>query len=509
MSSRVPMLVLLIFFLQGCVGGRDVGNRYRAERDLYRANREIGRQRIRPDLVSTKERNAALDRYEDIVNRYGALPVLQDSSEAARASRDVHGIVARALLSAAYLQGELGDSTAMLEKYNRLEREFSDLPTVSGEVAFARGQLAEASGDWALAADRYQEVVDKVRPRPLDAGLPGVVMSLPMRIVSLRLQAAGDSTQSAPLMEGAQRYYENVTDTAPGTVADADARWISASLSRQLGRPSEAMRELAALDSLLRSSDIPGRDPARARLAMIELSEEQRAPQDSIVAMGRRLVRDYPDSPMAPKALLTVAMSLVQAKRDDDALEMLDQVEEDYSNHVDIAAAAMLYRGHVLEQDGKWPQALTAFNTVQASYPLTSSALAAPLEIAAHYDRVGDETSRDQALEAAERKYRGFLERYPNNPVSLEARERLIQTLAKRKKFDDMVTEMTGLGELAIKSPQGMRYMINAANVALVQLADTTRAAEILDHLADEFSGKELGHWAAKQAQQLRGQPER
>ena len=60
--------------------------------------------------------------------------------------------------------------------------QYADLPTVSAEVALARGRIAESKGQAGPAADFYESIAARIDPDPAGVGVAGAVMELPLRI---------------------------------------------------------------------------------------------------------------------------------------------------------------------------------------------------------------------------------------------------------------------------------------------------------------------------------------
>jgi len=163
-----------------------------------------------------------------------------------------------------------------------------------------------------------------------------------------------------------------------------------------------------------------------------------------------------------------------------------------------------LARGRVLEQNGRWSEARETFRALPVDQPTSDAALQAPLEIAGHYARANDETGLTNALTDAEKHYRDFVARYPPGHPAFAARVKLAQTLALQKRYGDAVTELVEIAESMNGAPDGARYFVDAAGMALNQMNDKTRAAEILDRVAKLYPSAKVGQWAVAEATRLR-----
>ena len=144
MKRALALALLLSTFVAACAGDPDLGTRFRAERALWNASAEVQRLSIRPELVSEAT-------WRKTVETFTAIPSEYPAKGKRAAAVELRGVHAHALLAAARIYGSLGDSVAMLDVYSRIENEYKDLPLITGEVAFARGRIAESQGDWDAA----------------------------------------------------------------------------------------------------------------------------------------------------------------------------------------------------------------------------------------------------------------------------------------------------------------------------------------------------------------------
>jgi TolA-binding protein len=148
---------------------------------------------------------------------------------------------------------------------------------------------------------------------------------------------------------------------------------------------------------------------------------------------------------------------------------------------------------------------LETYRSLPVLYPISEEALMAPLEIAKHHFRVGDEEATATALSQAERSYRDFINRYPPGPPTVFAREHLAQALALQLEYDSAITELLSLGDDLVGTPKGVSLLLAAARMAFSDLADTARAVAILDHTAEVYAKADVGKWASTEAARLRG----
>jgi tetratricopeptide (TPR) repeat protein len=513
---RVALLVLLAMVIASCATNRDVGRRYRAERDFMRADWEFQNLSIRPGDVGEDRWAALARRFEAIADRYGAESA---AGEASPVRQEIRAVAARALFAAARIHADLGDSNRVEALYDRMAVDFSNLPEVAAEVALIRGGIAERRGDRLAAAALYQGVVDQVAPEAGATGAAGMVLELPLQIARLRAHdATGESRADAYV--SARAYYERLAQDPAGGVIPVDAQVRLAQVAGDLGRWDEATAILQRLEAHLRSLKDPPRPPADIRFAIYGVQSRAGVDLELSRQTLTSLLEDYPDTvAIAPQVLLALASNASRRGRIDEALANLDRIVAEWSDkNAGAASHALLTKGRLLENQGRWTDALTTFRAVATQFPLSEAALQAPLEIVLHYARLSDaeaakgdaEAAKSDveatktALSQAESGYREFVSRFPPGRLTAIARANLARVLALQDKHDAAVTELVRLGDDLAGSSQGAVLLLEAARIAFTDLGDTARAIGILDHAGEVYARTGSGRWAVTEAARLR-----
>ncbi len=507
-AGMTMLLALIALGTLSCSNEFEVGRRYRAERELAKADWEFRTFQIRPQEVGSGQWEELAQTYEQIAERF-TLP--HEAVAADSIARQTQTIAARALFSAARVHAQLQDSIRVEQIFEQMATTYSDLPAVAAEISLAQAGIAEGRRDFARAARLYQQIVDTTEPMP---GLPsaaGAVLELPLRIARLRAVAAGAGTDEgaetidrAPFYADARAYYQQKVREHDGTRIQIESQAHLAELSADTGDWFEATQALRELERQLAKMEEPPRQPAEVRFAIAGIQTRTGLPPDSVRATLTGLLEDYPDCAIAPQTLAALASNAVQRNQTEEALDYLRRIADEHKNNTEAAAQAILARGQLLEQNDRWQEALEAFRTLKTEYPISQPALLAPLEIARHYDRVGDDEAEATALAQAEREYRDFISRYPPGPSSLFARERLAQTLVLQQKLSEAIDVLVALGTEMHGTRQGASTLIAAARMAYADLADTARAASILDDVGKAYSEVDVGIWAANEAVSLR-----
>jgi len=498
-------LVFLLLLGTSCGRDLDIGRRYQTERELWRTDWEFRNLAIRPQDVSEAQWAALAQRYEGIAER---IMQVQTSTQQTEIRDEVQSLAARALFAAARVHAQLRDSIRVEQLFGRMAQDFGHLPQVATEVALAQASIAESKGQLREAADFYQSVVERVEPQPGAAGAAGMVLDLPLRIARLRAQEQGADREEARVHFGlARAYYEQLIGRHEGDLIRIEAQDRLALLSADLGDWDTALRSMRDLEAQVLTMDRPPREPCEIRFAIAGL--ERRAGKDP--AEVRRtlesVLTDYPKCKVAPQVLLALADNANQRNQVEEALGHLDRIIREFRTDEDAAPQALLFRGRLLASRDRWPEALEIYRTLPGQHPLSEPALLAPLEIAQHYHQAGDERAATAALEQAERGYRDFVAKYPPGRHTVSARQHLIQALLLQEKYEPAIDEYVSLGDDLKDTPQGASLMLAAARVARDALADPSRAAGILDHVAEVYSQADIGRWAASEAARLREAP--
>lgn len=494
-------LAWAVLLLLGCANP-DLGRRYRAERDLLNAD-------LRYHALSGTPRRPDDARWRGLAAEYAAIAArsMPDADTAPDPGsglwEQLQQIAARALFTSAQIHAALQDSVRVDQIFQQMATAFAGLPEIAGEVSLSRGRIAEGRGDLREAIEHYESIVRDFRPNPGEPGIGGAVLPLPLRIAQLRARlalAADDSSHYA----AARTYYRRLaTDMASPRLA-AEATALLADIASELGHWAEAARVLQRLERQLKGLRPRTRDPGEARFAAVEARLHLHASQDSMRADIDRLVNDYPRHQLAPRALLALANELAARGRSDGALQVLDRLLQEYRTS-SVVPDALLAKAQLLEQEGRWKEAVGAYRTLRSGHPVSLAALRCHLDIADHYLREGNDYARMEALEQAQRAYRDFLVRYPENPYTYRAWEFLIRTLTLQQRHGEAVDEMLRLSERVAGSSKEPQLLMDAARTAATQLGDTSRAIAILQQTAQRLPQTRIGTWSTHEIDRLRG----
>jgi TolA-binding protein len=497
--KRLLVLSSLLLLLTSCGDNQDIGQRYRAERDLWQANWEFRNHSIRPDAVTDDEWNTLAQRFESIADRNTEI----SSPGGDKGVEDaIQALAARALFTASRIYGGLGDSIRVEQIFNRVTSDFDHLDDVAAEVAIAKGRLAEGHREFSVAAGLYQSIVDRVAPDPEDTGAAGMVLNLPLRIARLLALEAPEEDRGSHFTK-ARNYYQQVLQDHSSEKAQAEALVHLAEIAFELGELEESTSILRDLETRLRELEDPPRDPASVRMAVYAMMSRAGTDPMETRAVLVSLIEDYPESNLIPQALMMLTNNATDRGAVDEALGYLDQIATDYDADDVLPARALLAKARLLDQADRWGEALETYRLLPVRYPISESALMVSIEIANHFARAGEADAESRALTRAEQDYRDFISRYPPGPTTLFARERLAQTLARLERFEEATTELEALGSAMMGSPQGAKLLVTATNVALTQLADTARAVTILERIVNGYPETEVSRQAADEAARL------
>jgi len=500
MMRAAWILAGLFLLVAACGSDQDLGLRYRTERELWQANWEFRNLSIRPQEARDAQWEELARRYEGIAERASLLKTGEDDG----AGEDVQILAAQAMFAAARIHGQLEDSTRADAIFRKMAGDFGHLPEVAAEVALAQGSVAERRGRLLEAVELYQAVVNDLAPRPGHAGAAGLVINLPIRIAHLKAREAEASREDLPLyLLPARDYYMRLLETEDDLVR-IEALDRLAMVSVDMGDWDAAVGHMRGLEEQLLGMDNPPRDASEVRFAIARFRRQAGAGPEEVRQSLQSLLDDYPGSVVTPQVLIALSENADRRGELEEALGYIDRVIREYRSDEDMVPQAMFLKAKLLAGRDRWGEAKEIFRALPHQHPLSEPALLAPLEIASHYHNAGDDLAATEALEQAERGYRDFITRYPPGQYTISARNRLIQALLLQEKYDSAIDEHVSLARDMRGSPQSVHLMITAAGIARDILEDPTRAADILDTMAEIYQGDEIGAWASEEAARIR-----
>ena len=501
-SKRLSLcFVLLAGLLAGCVDEDGTGERYRAERDLWHADR------ARQELPG----RAGRDRqpWTTLASTYEAIAQSYDThGQVGGAAAIVESIVGRALLSASGLHAASYDSIRAQELLEQLAARPSLPVTLAAEVAVRRAAQLEREGRLAAAISAYEAAIAHTHwsSQGLVQGrLAASLLEVPLRLSRLHTRI-GSPEEIAATRAWARQCYEGIRDASDATTR-AGAAQLLADLAVDEGRWDQAIEILDALELDYERMDDPQFDPNVIRRRTLEVIhhawvQDGNEPVALDVRFGTLLETD-PIGRYAGPALLDRARALDQLGQPQAAIDIVTELLRTY-RRARVRPEARLLEARIQERTGRWRDALVSYRTVHNEFPLEPEGLMVAVEVARHHLDRQDWTAASEALREAEQLYREVLHRFPAGPHTQYARARLVETLELKGQPESMLHELIVWSDTVAFTAEEIPLLLRAGRLARVELGDRARAIEIYDRLASRFPGTRTGLWSAGEVDRLR-----
>ncbi len=496
----LAILLLGMVTVVGC-GENTTGKRYRAERDLWRAQkmeRNLGLQLQAGKRPDEKTISGVQSAYERILRA--------DSRPATPAGRDSAHVRSMGIIRAQAERGLIrmdrlrGDSTAVLAHLDRAWRSYPWDPDITLRFAVEQIGALRSLGRSEQAVEVCQEIVSQIPVRRPDGRTRVPVMDAPIWAADLLLEA-GRQDEALAELDRAEIYYREVVNENPDDETAALA-WVQLGLAAT--RRGRFDRAVEAVDHARRISGATAIEP-RILYILGTLHQESRKDFGAAATVFGEIVERFPEDPLAPEALLRQAASLADAGTPELALGAIDRMEEMFPRDRASVPRARLLAARILVRQGRFPDALSRYRSLMVDFPATDAALGAPLEIAAHYAQSGEAEAARSTLQRAVDDYARMRSEKAGSREAVVAGEMEVVALSRLERWSEAADRLIALTLEYPNQPRNPMRMVEAAAIARDRLNDPAKAAEILDQLAERYSESPLAAKAREEAAALRG----
>jgi tetratricopeptide (TPR) repeat protein len=421
MSARIapaaPALAALVLaLLAGGCGSDVLWTRFRAERDLWRAQRMVEKLRVRPRLASAADVEHAIAAFRAIATAYPAERWARGERLGEPNARDLAGISGEAWIAVGRLEEKRHRRASALAIYDRVIADYDAGWDAPGEEArsvarpavrydrlgqvrlnamLARAALLERAGrsQEALAARERIGRFPAVDPAT-GAALPAV-LDAPFQAAEA-LRSHGDGARADSVLRAAELRWQRTIALQPRGARAVAELWL------RVGRARAARGESQpALEALRRALAEPGGRRRRTVLALAETALDAGL-ADTALAYARWAERDFVGEPRT-QAMLLVGRAWEAKGPIDSALAAYARVLDDLPG-APGGAQARFRRGVLLERAGRWDLALGEYRTLAARYPMHALAIESLERIVAWYLRSGErDLARIEARRGIER----------------------------------------------------------------------------------------------------------
>lgn len=501
-------LAVLALAAAGC-GDRGLYERYTAERMFWKAARDARRLELGQRVVPDSEIDAVSAGFHRIVERFPPAEWASSEKDGSEDARIVSRVVGEALFRRAELLASKHKPEQARAACEELLRHYPN-----GELAvratylkahLLRGEEKIPEAASLLAALSENQPVVKADGKTPEDG----VIEAPL-YAARWYAAAGDTAAAVRELEAAVGFYRGVLRQHPGsyTALFTRVRLFTALASRAHWEPAIATMQEVVEDPLFIREDTEGLMGVSGRMEIAGIYALQLGRPEE----GLRVLRDMTERGVPPKAAARVKLMQGQltavAGRREEALEILGGVLDEHAHDVESCAQAYFVRGGIYESLGRWDNALVEYRTLISKFPRTRLGLAAPLQIAARYQRVGDEQAGGAALAHAIEDYRRVIEADPSSNEALLAREYMATVYLAQQNWAEAASALGDLASETTGSPAAAQAMWREAWIYDEKLDQSEEAEKRLEQLVSAYPDTPIAEEAQKWLNTLRARRE-
>lgn len=472
--------LLLLLALTGCGNLGTLATRYRAEKALWQAQREETRLR----LSGTHPDSASLTRlrgeYASLRKRFPVPPSAKPGTRAEQIRVDIIRILGTAELTGARLAMLAHQPQDALDRARWVAVTAERDSFLSREAELHVVDALQALGRYGEAVDTMWVMVDRyppVPPRTADEEDP--ILKMPALITALHLEL-GDSAAARRDRRRAVDYYERLLAAQPTPLLEAQVRTLAVETRLALGDRKGALETLAEFERLVTST--PGLQDREAEILFARGNVQAMPGGDPKAALAAydRIVKEYPDSPYAARALLESGVTLERQGKRRDALARYRQAIEEYPDDADTGPIA-IFRGAMLkDQLGDWAGAKQDLDAIPMRFPRSRAALEAPFATVAHYRRSGEGAAMRAALLRAVDTYRRIIAGDSTSASNAAIRWNIARCYAALDRPKDALTAIDEMSRKDRRSPLTAEALRQGAELA-ERTGDPVRARAYLE----------------------------
>ena len=459
----------------GCGDGA-LWARYRAERDFWKACKEVDRIQLNPRLAPDAEYDRALAAFRRLAEefppeRWGAGP---RSAGYAGDVAEVSGMAALALGQVEEMRGRIDRAercyASAFERYRGVSTVAAEAAAGQARSLLRLGREGEAAAVWMEMA-RDLPLVDEKRGLALEPALEAPLEAA--RALSGRGQAAAADS----VLDAAVERYQRELASRSGTEA---APPIGMKLALALERRREFDRSLDAWRRVLREPAL-GADRPQVVLALARGALEAARPDTALVytAWAGREFR----GPLGAEARLIRARAWESLGMADSALVVYEGLVESEPPGSEAQAQARFRRGELLEKIGRWEEARAEYRGLAALQPAHELGLAALVRIVRHHaDQKEGELARIEGRRALELVDQ-LIATQRDDGVLMRGRRARADLWLAMGEAGRACDALADLWRRYPEAPAGAEAGLEAAQLAESGLGDRKRAMELYQGL--------------------------
>lgn len=476
--SRLPYLLAALLLLSGCGDAGLMALRYRGEKLLHQARQEEQRYRLggHPDSV----RLAALrTRFAAIRTAIPLPPEAKPGTSADRLRGDVVRIVGNAELIATKLAYEARQPEDGLK---HAEWVFQS----AGRDTFLMREAELRIVDGLQMVRRYDDAVARmhgmleryppVPPRTLEEQDP--ILKMPEMIVALRREL-GDSAAVRAELRRSLQYYGSLRAKNPTPLLEAQVLVQEVRVRLELNDRAGALAALDRVEALSRTN--PELEKGRPEILFSRGRVQSMKGGDyrAAIATFDGIVKSYPQSPFAARAMLEAGVLLEGNGQLRDALSRYRDLLERYGKEEDTASIAFFRQAMLRDQLGDWPGAKQDLERLPVQYPRTRGALEAPFAIVTHYARAGDVPAMKTSLLRAIETYKRLIAADSTSDLAVYARWNIARCYAGLDRWEDALQQVDDMVVRYRGHPITGNALFEAARIS-EKLGEKDRARQYL-----------------------------
>ncbi len=368
---------------------------------------------------------------------------------------------------------------------------FSGKSDLASDARYRMAQLYEAEGFWQKAEKAYWEVAIY---HPLQS--KGLYAPL---YVMLHYKQAQDKVHQDEAYQKAIEHYKRMLDQVGPIEASAGLKNSLALTQLSQGNLKEAREQWVSITEQFPKSPYA----PLALLTVAELSWKDK--QFDQAFMDYKYFFDrYPRHPLAGKTSVHVGLLYQEKKEFAQSREWYEKaMNQYYQKNKTTTAEIKLLIGRAYQNEKKWDEAEKLYQELDApQYAMTPGALQVPFMRFVHYQELGQNETAKGILDQAIERYKKIIAEYPKSRLAISAKQFLLSAYSQEKDWDQLLADVDQeFQNETVKSKKG-RWLFLKALITEKNLNDRERALTLYQDFLAQYPGHPLAQ-VAKSHQEI------